>query len=480
MMATQEAPQETRQHDARRLTAATFIVAGVFFIEVLDSTIIATALPRIAEDFSVPAVNLSIGMAAYLLAMAVCVPASGWVADRLGARRVFTAAIALFSIASILCGLAGSVETFTAARVLQGMAGAMMSPVGRLIVLRNTEKRDLVHAIAVLVWPALTAPVLGPAIGGFITTWFDWRWNFFINVPLGVIALIATALVIRGNDPIIRRRFDLAGFLLTGITLGLLLWGLELLGQQQPNWRLAFVLLVAGLLTGIIACRHLRRTAEPMIDLSAMAARSFSVSVIGGTLFRTSVHSAPFLLPLMFQLAFGLNPFESGLLVLWLFAGNLVMKLFTTQALLRFGFRRILILNGLLSAATIAGFSLFSPATPYAVIAVVLFLAGMFRSMQFTAISTLTFADIPQEQMSRANGFNSMVNQLGVGLGIAIGAVTLQIAPLLHGGAPGASGPTLMDFQLAFLMTAGLGVFATLDAYALKPDAGAEVSGHRS
>jgi len=313
-------------------TLVALLVAGAFFMENLDGTVIATALPQMALTFGTSPVDLNMGMTAYMLTLAVFIPVSGWVADRLGARTVFASAIGLFTLASILCGISNGLREFTAARILQGMGGALMVPVGRLVVLRTTEKKDLVRSIAYITWPGLAAPVIGPPVGGFITTYSSWRWIFFLNVPLGFIGIALAFAWIR-NAPGHGRRFDWLGFALAGSACTSIMYSLELLGQQNVHWTTAGLFLGYGAIAGWISVWHMRRTDEPLIQFDALKQRTFAVVIWGGSLFRLAISVSPFLLPLMFQIAFGLNAFRSGLLVLAMFAGNLFMKPATTPIL---------------------------------------------------------------------------------------------------------------------------------------------------
>ena len=456
-------------------TLVALLVAGAFFMENLDGTVIATALPQMAQTFNVSPVDLNIGMTAYMLTLAVFIPVSGWIADRIGARTVFASAIGLFTFASVLCGLSGGLWQFTAARILQGVGGALMVPVGRLVVLRTTAKKDLVHSIAYITWPGLAAPVIGPPVGGFITTYFSWRWIFYLNVPLGLIGIVLALMWIT-NAPGHSRRFDWLGFALAGSACTSIMYSLELLGQQNVRWATAGSFFAYGAVAGAAAVWHMRRAAHPLIQFDTLRHRTFAVVIAGGSLFRLAISVSPFLLPLMFQVAFGLNAFQSGLLLLAMFAGNLFMKTVTTPILRWFGFRRVLLTNGVITAVLIASFSLLSPSTPTALIIIVLFAHGLSRSMQFTAISTMAFVDVSQTEMSSANSFFTVMTQMSMGMGVAVGAVTLRLAAWLR--RQPSSTPVTADFHLAFLMVAVVAVLAVVDCLPLAADAGAEVSGH--
>jgi EmrB/QacA subfamily drug resistance transporter len=449
------------------------LVAGALFMENLDGTVMTTALPDMARALGARPVDLASGISAYMLALAVFIPISGWVADRFGPRPVFTAAVATFTVASALCGLSRTVPQFTAARVLQGIGGAMMVPVGRLVVLRSTEKRDLVRAIAILTWPGLVAPILGPPVGGFITTWWGWRWIFFVNLPLGIAAVALALALIRGLQGE-RRPLDVLGFVLAGTACTGLLVALEDVGRAPAGRVVATLALGGAALASTIV--HLRRAPHPLVDLSAVRVPTFKVTLRGGSFSAVAVLSAPFLLPLLFQLGLGLTPIASGSLLLALFAGNLAMKPSTTWLLRTFGFRTVLVANGVLVAAGFLACALIGPRTPHAIIAALLFATGLFRSMQFTAFSTLGFADIPAARMSAASTLFSAMRQLNAGIGVALGAVTLAIAQALRG--RGGAQVEVADFRIAFLLVAGVSAVALVDSWKLPPDAGAEVSGH--
>jgi len=463
---------------SRKSALVALLVAGAFFMENLDGTVIATALPQMAESFGASPVDLNLGMTVYMLTLAVFIPVSGWVADRLGARTVFSSAIVIFTLASMICGVSNTLTQFTVARVLQGIGGAMMVPVGRLVVLRITEKKDLMRSISYITWPGLMAPVLGPPLGGFITTYSTWRWIFYLNVPLGVIGTVLALLWTDNQRENSERRFDWTGFVLAGSACIAFMYSLELMGQQASSWITVGALLAYSLLAGMLAALHMRRAEHPLIDFACLQRRTFAVSIWGGSLFRIGIMASPFLLPLMFQVAFGLNAFQSGLLVLTMFAGNLTMKSVTTPVLRRWGFRSVLLLNGVVSAVLILALGLLSPATPKMAMVTVLFLHGLSRSMQFTALNTLAFVDIPRTLMSSATSFAAVVQQMGMGLGVAVGAVALRGAGWLRGEPAGTL--SLMDFHWAFWMMGVLGVLAVLDCLPLPREAGAEVSGHQA
>ncbi|MEG0098117.1 MAG: MFS transporter [Citrobacter sp.] len=459
----------------RGISPAALLVAGAFFMEFIDGTVIATALPDMAKSFGVPAVDLNIGISAYLITLAVLIPASGWIADRFGARKVFSLALVIFTLASILCGLATSLEGFVAMRILQGVGGALMVPVGRLAVLRTTPKHQLITAIATLTWPALVAPIIGPPLGGFITSYANWRWIFFINVPLGLLAITLALRFIPDIHDDERRPFDTPGFIATSVAMVSLVYAMELLGSQQPQGWLTAGLLTLGIITFLFALRHFRHAAWPMIRLDALRVPTFRVTMYGGSLFRASISAVPFLLPLMFQVGFGMNAFHAGSLVLAVFVGNLTIKPATTPLIRWLGFKKLLLINGALNVLALLACALITPQTPVWVILLVLYLGGVFRSIQFTGVSTLAFADVPAPQMSYANTLFSTATQLAVGLGISLAAIGIRIGDkvsewLALGNIPGIS------FRLAFVAIAIICLTGMVDTLRLTRDAGSAVS----
>lgn len=459
----------------RRELWITLLVAGAFFMENLDGTVITTAVPAMAHSFGVAPLDLNVGVSAYLLALGVFIPISGWVAERFGARRVFTAAIALFTLASVLCGLAQGALEFALLRVLQGLGGAMMVPVGRLVVLNNTPKERLIATIATLTWPALVAPILGPPVGGFITSHASWHWIFFLNLPLGVLAMALALRLVPARPGDCGRPFDWSGFVLGGSALFGLTWGAELLGHPDAPWLSAGAWILAGAALMVLVLRHLRRAAHPLVDLEALKLPTFAVTMFGGSLFRMAIGAVPFLLPLMFQIGFGMDAFHAGLLMIAVFAGNLAMKSGTTAILRRFGFKPVLVTNGLLNVAALAACSLLTPATPVWLIGAILFAGGMTRSMQFTAFNTIAFVDVPQARMAAANTLSSTTFQLAMGLGIALGALAVRagtwLAPLL-----GLARVPAVEYRIAFLLVAVVSLAGLRDVFGLRADAGARIS----
>ncbi|MDE1181686.1 MFS transporter [Paraburkholderia sp.] len=453
-----------------------YIVAATFFMEYLDTTVIATALPQMAHSFGVGPNSLSLGMTAYMLALAIFIPVSGWVADRCGSRTVFFSAVVVFTVASVLCGLSQNVTEFTAARLLQGMGGAMMVPVGRLIVVRSTDKSRMMQAISTITWPAIAAPVVGPPVGGFITTYASWRWIFLLNVPFGIAVLIAVAAMVpnlRGTE---RRPLDVVGLILSALTLTAILYGAELASQPTENPWVAVAFIVGGLVAGVIAFQHAKRHPYPLIDVSTLKIPTFSVTVVTGSVTRIGIGAVPYLMPLMFQIGFGMSAFKSGLLLLASAVGNLGMKALTTRILQRFGFRMVSIIDVTVGGIFTIVCGLLTPEVPLFWVLLVVFVYGVARSMQFSTLATLAYADVAQPQMSAASTLWSAAAQMTIGLGIAFGAVSLRVGAFVHGENTGHAF-SLDDFRLAFLFAGVLTLVSVIGYWGMAHDAGQSVGG---
>lgn len=466
-------------NDSRRpsLGPVPYIVAGCMFMENLDATVIATALPTMARAFGTDVASLSLGISAYMVAVAIFLPLSAWLSDRFGARTVMAVSITVFVVTSMACGAANDLETFVVMRVLQGASAALMSPAGRLSVLRGTPKAHLVHAVAILVWPSLIAPVLGPPLGGLITTYASWRWIFFLNLPVGLIGLLLVLRYVPTDRSDVRTPFDWTGFMLGGAALGLIIVGLEMVGTVSAHGMIGAPLLIGGLILGALTLRHLTRTAHPLVNLAPARIPSFSISSLtGGTLTRIAVSATPFLIPILFQTVFNYSAFEAGIMTLIYFAGNLGMKTMTTALLRRFGFRAILLVNGACVALTVAALAWVSLQPPIIPVALILLAGGATRSLQFTALNTLAFADIDKTHSGDANTLNSLAQQIAMTLGVAGAAFGLQASKAMRGDETLAA----TDFQVAFLGVALFGALALVFYARLSHDTGREVSGHSS
>lgn len=455
---------------------APFIVATAFFMENLDGTVITTALPQMANSFGISVIDASSGITSYLITLAIFIPISGWLADRFGSRTVFGWAIAIFTLASALCALSQGIEQFVAARILQGIGGAMMVPVGRLIVLRTTPKAELAKTIALITWPGLVAPIIGPPLGGFLTTYFSWQWVFILNIPLGLVGIVLVYQYIQNESSTDRRPLDWFGFCLTGVMLATAIIALEKIGNHGLSVEIAYYALATLALCAAVIW-HARRHASPILNFSVLRIPSFAVTVLSGSFVRILIGVTPFLAPLMFQLAFGYSPFVSGLLLLAAMLGNLGLKPLTPFLLKLFGFRNILIINAGISAGAAILCGLLTPTTNVVLICIVMFIYGTSRSMQFTCLQTLAFVDVPPEKMSGANTLFSTITQLSQGMGVSVAAVLLQFCMLFRGSDNAT--PSAIDFQATFIIVGLLMLLSLLSFKKLDPRIGAVVSGHQ-
>ena len=441
----------------------------------LDSTILNTSLPAIGASFGVQPLTLSAAVTVYLLAGAAVLPLANWLGDRTGLRRLFVLSVAAFTAASLLCGLAQDTTQLVLARALQGAGGGLMLPVGRTLALRGARKEDVIGITALLTWPALFAPVLGPPLGGLITTYASWRWNFLINLPVGLAAVLLIVRWVPADTPQPRRPLDVPGAIGAAVGLMLLLGGLEWIGQvvEVPGARAAALLTAAAGLAALAwTVHHLRRTPNPVLSLAPFAHRTFRVSTAaGGTFALLCLQATPFLLPLLFQLAMGHDAVGAGALLLPYFLGNLGMKSVTSPLLRRFGFRRVLVASGAASAATIGAFALVRADASWAQLVPMLLAAGCARSMLMTALNTLTFADVPAAERGAASALSTVSFQVASALGVAIGAITLAVSQ-----GPGAR-LSVADFAWAFAVIGAICAAATVAFWRLPADAGAEVTG---
>jgi EmrB/QacA subfamily drug resistance transporter len=439
------------------------IIGAALFMQTLDSTVISNALPTMARSLHQDAVTLNLAITAYLLSAAVFLPISAWVADRFGAKNVFRVAIVGFAGSSLLCGISQNLWQLVGARMLQGLAGAMMLPVGRIVLLRSVPKSELVNAMSYLTMPALLGPILGPPIGGFIVTFSSWRWIFFINIPMGILGVTLATLFIPDVRAEVREKLDVRGFILAGCGLAGIVYGFDNLGRSLP-FAIVLAMLGGGVICGYLYTLHARRTPNAILDLSLLRIKTFTASTVGGLFSRLVIGASPFLLALLLQLGFGLSAFQAGLLTFAGAAGALVMK--TTA-------RPIMIINAFAVAILSGGYALFRITTPHWVIIAVLLVGGFFRSLQFTALNAMGYADVSQAQMSRASSLSSMFQQLAQSLGVGLAAVLIHYTLAFHH----AHVLSAEDITPAFAIVAVLSLIAVLFFVTLPTDAGAEVSG---
>ena len=452
------------------------IVATALFMENMDSTVIATSLPAIAGDIGTSPLTLKLAITSYLLSLAVFIPASGWTADRFGARLVFSTAIAVFMVGSIGCALSGSVTDFVIARTLQGIGGAMMTPVGRLVLLRTIDKSALVNAMAWVTVPALVGPVIGPPLGGFITTYFSWHWIFLINIPIGLLGIFMAQRFIdpiRSENP---ERFDLYGMVLAGVGLAGIAFGLSVAGLNLLPWSVVAALVAIGSISMTLYVIHARRTASPVLDFGLLRLPTMRASILGGFLFRLGIGSMPFLLPLLMQIGFGLSPFSSGLVTFGTAAGAMGMKTLAARIIRTFGFRNLMTVNAIISSVFLGACALFTVTTPLLLIVIILVVGGFFRSLEFTAINTVAYAEIEPPQMSRATTLVSVNQQLAVSAGVAVGAfcveTTLWVRHMTE--------LTADVFAPAFLVVSVISMVSAFLFWRMPDDAGHEISGRKA
>ncbi|MGI4815073.1 MAG: DHA2 family efflux MFS transporter permease subunit [Janthinobacterium lividum] len=457
--------------DRRRVVL--LIVACPLFLQNLDTSIMATALPSISRSLDVPVLHLNLAITAYLLSLAVFLPASGWLADRFGTRRMFCWAIALFSLGSALCGLAQNLPELVVFRILQGMGGAMMVPVGRLILLRSTPANDMVNAMIWFTVPGVIGRLAGPLLGGLIVTLGSWRWIFLLNVPFGILGVVMSLRFVDDFRENFSERFDSMGFLLLSIGLVGMVGGFETSGKSLVPVSLTLASIVIGCVLVAAYLYLSKRHPAPIIDFKVLHHGAFRTSVIGGMPLRVAIGASPFLLPLMFQLGFGLTPLVSGSLSVATAVGSLTTRAIISRTIRTIGFRSLLI-----SACAISGlfyfcYGLFEPSTPHLLIFVVLLVGGLCNSVGMTALNSLGYSDIPQRSMSRASALASMAQQLSLSIGVSLGAALLSLTAFMHGGS--AAHLTASDFGPAFAVVGAMTWTSLFFFFKLDREVGAEL-----
>jgi EmrB/QacA subfamily drug resistance transporter len=468
-----EQSQFAAERDPRLRLIIPVVVAVGFLMEQLDSTVITTAIPDMARSLGTTPLRMNLAVTTYVLTLAVFIPVSGWFADRFGSRRIFVLALLVFTVGSSLCGLADSFAMLVATRALQGLGGAMMTPVGRLILLRSFPRKQFFTAMIYMSLPALVGPVVGPLLGGFLTTYASWRWIFYINVPFGL-AGIALALRyvedIRGDQ---QARFDFRGFLLIGLGLALLQFAIENVGRPMiPPTGIGIVLVAAGFFLLAFGL-HARKAKAAAVDLSLFRLRTFRVGTLAGGLCRIGINGVPYLLPLMLQVGLGMSPVKSGSLTFITSLGALLIRPISRPLLRRLGFGRLLFWSAILNAIVIAGFTVIGPATPVWLIAAYIALFGLARSTQFMTSNTLSYSDMPAEKLSRATSLGGVLQQLTVSFGVSFGAMLLGlVTQQSHALTPA-------RFHEVFLLMAVIPLLSLPGFRHLRPEDGVEVSGHK-
>jgi EmrB/QacA subfamily drug resistance transporter len=451
------------------------ILAVALFMEQMDSTVIATSLPAIAADIGTEPIALKLALTAYFVALAIFIPISGWMADRFGAKTVFRLAILVFMLGSLACSFSFSLETFVISRFFQGIGSSMMTPVGRLLLVRSTPRNELVAAMAWLTVPALLGPLTGPLIGGFLTTYLSWHWIFWINIPIGVAGIILAGIFLKVPDMRNPRPIDMVGFILAGIAFAGTVFGLSVVSLPALPLIYGYLTLAVGVTSGILYLLHARRTSFPLLDPALLRHRLFRSSITGGSVFRIGVGAVPFLLPLMLQLSFGLNPFQSGAITFVAAIGAIMSKFIAERVFLRFGFPRMLGFAALFGGGLIAAQGWFTLGTPVPVIMAVLLAGGVLRSVFFTGCNAIGYADVDDDEASQGTAIVAVAQQLSVAFGVAVAGGILEVSTRLRG-----SELALIDFQIAFFVVGGLSMLASIVYFRLPPDAGSNVSGHRA
>jgi EmrB/QacA subfamily drug resistance transporter len=404
------------------------IIGAALMMQTLSATVIANALPTMARSFHEDPIRLNTTITIYLLASAVFLPISGWMADRFGAKRIFVIAIVAYAASCAACGLATSLPEMLIARAFEGAAGAMMAPVGRLVLLRSTPKHNLVRAMSVLTMPALLGPVIGPPIGGFIITYGSWRWIFFLNLPIAALGVVLVTRFIADVREENTAPLDWIGLVLTGLGMAAVVWGFDNLGRGPlPPWAIALMMGGGAALLALYAW-HAARVSNAILDLSLLKIRTFYASTVGGAFMRMGMGATPFMLAMLLQVAFGLTALQAGLMTFASAAAAIVMKTCAPPILARFGFKRTLIVNAVIVAAAFMAYAVFQPGTPHWVLYAVLLVGGFFRSLQFTSLNGMAFADIDHPQMSRASTMSTMGQQLSQSMGIGLAATFLHLS----------------------------------------------------
>ncbi|CAG4893789.1 putative transport protein HsrA [Paraburkholderia gardini] len=440
------------------------IVACAMFMENVDATVLVTSLPALAHDLGHDPITLKLAITAYVIGLGVFIPICGWVADRFGSRTVFRTAIGIFIVGSLISAVSTSLGMFVVARFVQGIGGAMMVPVGRIIIFRTVPKSDFIRAVNYLTVPALLGPVVGPPLGGFITTYLHWRLIFVINVPIGIFGIWLANRHIANVREAHPGRLDWAGFVLSAGGASLFMLGLSLVGGELVSGTASTLMCVAGVLLLLAYWFYAQRVELPVLDLRLLRIPSFHASVVGGSLFRIGLGAVPFLLPLALQEGLGMTAFAAGAITCASAFGSIFMKPFASGVLARFGFRQVLMINAAISGLVIAVYGVFVPGTPHWLIWCVVLVGGVFPSLQFTSLNSLAYADIASRDIGRATSVASVIQQISLGLGVTLAGLVLQISHDLQGHA------TIVwtDFWPAFLFV-GLFSVASIPVTARLP-----------
>jgi EmrB/QacA subfamily drug resistance transporter len=438
--------------------ATPLILATALFMENMDSTVIATSLAAIAADIGTEPISLKLALTAYLVALAIFIPISSWMADRFGARRVFRIAMGVFMVGSLCCAFSGSLEQFVVSRFIQGMGGAMMGPVARLVLVRMTPRHQLVDAMAWLTIPALIGPIVGPPFGGFLTTFFSWHWIFIINIPIGVLGIVLVGFALPNDARNAPRKIDGKGFVLAGLAFALFAFGCSVVSLPALPPIYGAIAASLGIALGYFYVRHALATDYPLLDLRLLEVKTFRITIVAGTFFRLGQGATPFLFPLMLQLAFGLTPFQSGMVTFAGAIGALAAKFVANWIFANWGFKYPLVISTAISAAGILVMGFYVPGTPIPLMLAILVFTGFWQSTFWTGSNAFTFADIEDKDAGQANTMSQVWGQLMFAMGVALGGGTLELAHRLRGG----DALALSDFHVAFYVVAAVGAVATL------------------
>jgi len=454
-------------------TLVPIILAVSLFMENMDSTVIATSLAAIAADIHTDPIALKLALTAYLVALAIFIPISAWMADRWGARNVFRGAILVFILGSIACAASDSLLTFVLSRLLQGLGGAMMTPVARLVLVRVTPRSQLVSAMAWLSIPGLIGQIVGPPVGGFITTYASWHWIFLINVPIGLIGIVLVTWLLPDWQRNAPRRMDFPGFFLTGTAFAGWVFGISVLTLPALPFSFGIAALIAGTVAWVAYLGHAKRTEYPILDLRTFRFPLFRLTVVAGTFFRLGTGAMPFLFPLMLQLTFGLSPFQSGSITFATAVGSFAAKFVSEAIIEKLGFRLTLVISTFVTVLGVIAMGLYTPSTPLPLMLILLVITGFFQSIFWTGTNAFTFADIDDKDAGQATAISQVAIQLSLAFGVALGGGVLEGVRLTHGGEP-----VLLDFHLAFYTIATVALVSTIMFFRLSKGAGAHLTGH--
>jgi EmrB/QacA subfamily drug resistance transporter len=451
-----------------------WLVAVAFFMESLDTTIMNTAVPVVSEALGVAPLSMKSVLASYTLSLAVFIPISGWMADRFGTRRVFACAIGLFTLGSVLCGLSSDIHLLVACRILQGCGGAMMVPVGRLTLVRTFAKSELVRAMSFVAIPGLVGPMLGPIAGGLIVGYLHWRFIFFLNLPIGIAGLIMVYLHLPDYYELNTKPLDIVGLILFGSGVAVLSYVLEIFGDHTlgPLEILGLLALSATLIVGYGL--HAMGTAYPLLQLSLFRIRTFNAAVSGSFFTRLGISGVPFLLPLLYQVGLGFDPVQSGLLIMPQAVAAMSTKFLTPLILDRIGFRGVLISNTVVLGLLLMLFATIGLATPLWVIVLQAFCYGAFASLQYTAMNTLVYADVADDEASNASSIASTAQQMSISFSVAVAGLTTAF--FIPNSANSNPGEMIHGIHEAFLLLGGFTVLSTIVFHRLKRDDGSNES----